>query len=184
MADSLTRLSRFLSLVLRHHPERIGLCLDRGGWADVDALISGARRAGVSLTVDRLQAVVATNTKQRFAFSDDGRRIRANQGHSTPVDLDLEPAVPPEVLYHGTGARFVPSIRRQGLSAQGRHHVHLSATEDTAAAVGRRHGRPVVLTVAAGSMHRAGRVFFCSVNGVWLTSSVPPGYLAVPSGSG
>lgn len=171
------RLSRFLSLVLRHHPERVGLHLDRGGWADVDELIACAQRADVPLTIDRLRAVVAGNTKQRFALSPDGRRVRANQGHSIPVDLGLVAVVPPRHLYHGTATQSLPAIRRNGLTGRGRNHVHLSGDRETAIAVGRRHGEPVVLTVAAGEMHRQGHVFQRSVNGVWLTEVVPPRFL-------
>ena len=174
---ALTRLSKFLSLVLRHAPERAGVVLDAAGWAEVDALIAGARRAGVALDRARLERVVRDNDKQRFAFSPDGRRIRASQGHSVAVDLGLTPEAPPETLYHGTAARHLDAIRREGLRPGRRTHVHLSADAATAASVGRRHGRPVVLGVAAGAMHRAGHAFVRSANGVWLTDAVPPEYL-------
>lgn len=171
------RLSKFLSRVLRHDPASIGVTLDAQGWADVDALLEGARRAGVPLTREALERVVAENDKQRYALSDDGRRIRANQGHSIPVDLGLEPVAPPEHLYHGTADRFVAAIRHDGLLPRRRTHVHLSPDEATAARVGARHGRPVVLTIDAGRMQRDGHVFYLSDNGVWLTERVPSEYL-------
>jgi putative RNA 2'-phosphotransferase len=173
----LVRVSKFLSLVLRHDPGKIGLTLDAAGWAEVDELIAAAARAGVEIDRETLARVVAESDKQRFALSPDGGRIRANQGHSVEVDLGLEPRTPPEVLYHGTASRFVDSIRGSGLHAASRTHVHLSADEETARRVGQRHGSPVVLTVAAGRMHRDGRPFFRSANGVWLTDAVPAEYI-------
>ncbi|HYH80149.1 MAG TPA: RNA 2'-phosphotransferase [Longimicrobium sp.] len=183
MDPQLVRVSKFLSLVLRHDPGKIGLKLDATGWADVGELLAGAARAGVRLDRETLARVVAANEKQRFALSDDGTRIRANQGHSVEVDLGLEPRTPPEVLYHGTATRFIESIRRSGLHSAGRTHVHLSADEATARSVGQRHGRPVVLTVAAGRMHRDGRPFFRAANGVWLTDEVPPEYIGFGEGT-
>jgi putative RNA 2'-phosphotransferase len=180
MQPSLVRLSKFLSLVLRHQPERVGLTLDPEGWADVDELLARARQAGVQLTRPLLEQVIADNDKQRFAFSDDRSRIRASQGHSIPVDLGLSAVDPPELLYHGTAGRSVAQIRRQGLNGRGRNHVHLSATPATAHAVGSRHGRPVVLTVEAGRMARDGHLFYRSANGVWLTAAVPAAYLVFP----
>jgi len=174
---TLVRLSKFLSLVLRHDPGRIGLTLDPAGWAEVDELIAAAARSGVEIDRETLARVVAENDKQRFALSPDGNRIRANQGHSVEVDLGLEPRTPPELLYHGTASRFVDSIRGSGLHAAGRMHVHLSPDEETARRVGQRHGAPVVLTIAAGRMHRDGRPFFLSANGVWLTNAVPAEYI-------
>lgn len=176
MADSLVRTSKFLSLVLRHEPEKIGLQLDPQGWVPIDELLSRAA-PHLPLTQELLHEVVRTSDKQRFAISEDGTRIRANQGHSVPVELGLAPQVPPEQLYHGTATRFLDSIRKQGLLRGDRHHVHLSATE-TAVKVGARHGQPVVLIVNAGDMHRAGHVFFRSDNGVWLVEHVPPSFLA------
>lgn len=178
MDPSLVRLSKFLSLVLRHAPERAGVALDAAGWADVEALLAGARRAGVALDRGALERVVDENEKQRFALSPDGARIRASQGHSVPVDLQLAPSVPPDTLYHGTATRHLLAIRREGLSPGRRTHVHLSADEATAGAVGRRHGRPTVLRVAAGAMERDGYTFVRSANGVWLTRAVPPAYLS------
>ena len=180
MDSALVRLSKFLSLVLRHAPERAGVTLDAAGWVDVDALVAGARRAGVALDRAALERVVRENDKQRFALSPDGRRVRASQGHSLTVDLGLAPEPPPDTLYHGTATRNVDAIRREGLRPGRRTHVHLSTDATTAAAVGQRHGRPVVLRVAAGAMHRAGHAFVRSANGVWLTGAVPPRYLAYP----
>lgn len=174
------RVSRFLSLVLRHKPETIGITLDRGGWARVDELLAGARRVGVPLTMGLLQVVVAQNDKQRFSFSEDGLRIRAKQGHSIPVDLGLEPQPPPELLYHGTATRFLQSIRERGLLPGNRAHVHLSLDVRTAVSVGKRHGRPVVLVVQAGRMHRDGLGFYLSENGVWMTRHVPVEYVIFP----
>jgi len=172
-----TRVSKFLSLVLRHNPHKAGLVLDDAGWIPVDELLAGSARAGVTFTREELAIVVAENDKKRFAFSPDGARIRASQGHSIEVELEYEPLVPPEVLFHGTADRFLESIRQSGLLKQSRNHVHLSLDRDTAIKVGTRHGRPVVLTVAASKMHEAGHVFYLSANGVWLTEHVPPEFL-------
>ena len=180
MASSLVRVSKFLSLVLRHDPARTGIVLDPAGWADVEALLSAAQRSGISLDRATLERVVAENDKQRFALTPDGARIRANQGHSVPVNLGLAPQVPPVVLYHGTAARHVESIRRQGLQPGKRIHVHLSSDQATARTVGRRHGSPVVLQIAAGRMHDAGFQFLRSENGVWLTDQVPVQYITIP----
>src|SRR5262249_29693794 len=177
MNKSLVETSKFLSLVLRHRPEAIGMTLDDEGWIDVDVLLAAAARHGRSISRDQLADVVATNDKQRFSFSPDGRSIRANQGHSIDVDLALAPLEPPELLYHGTVERFIPSIREKGLIRGQRHHVHLSGDRETAARVGQRRGKPVVLIVESGRMHRAGHQFFRSANGVWLTDTVPPEFL-------
>lgn len=176
--------SKFLSLVLRHQPEEIGIALDEAGWVSVEELLAACGRRGVHLTRAELEEVVATNDKKRFAFSEDGARIRASQGHSVPVELGYAPAVPPETLYHGTGAQSVASIREQGLLPRSRQHVHLSPDHATAVKVGQRHGRPVVLEVRAGEMHRAGHVFHLSANGVWLTERVPAEYLEFPDRGG
>lgn len=173
--------SKFLSLILRHSPETIGLRLDSQGWADVDELLRLAQAAGKRLSLPLLQRVVAENDKRRFSFSDDGRRIRANQGHSLDVDLALTPSVPPDMLYHGTATRFLDSIRAQGLLPGSRQHVHLSIEEATAIKVGARHGKPTVLIVRAAAMVAAGRLFWLSANGVWLTETVPVEYLEFPS---
>ncbi len=181
MDRKLVRISKFLSLVLRHKPETIGLSLDQGGWARVDELIVASNRSGVSLDEGLLREVVEQNDKQRFAFSDDGLRIRASQGHSIPVELGLEPLVPPEFLYHGTATRFLESIKKRGLVPGNRLHVHLSPDEPTAVRVGQRHGKPVVLTVRAGHMHANGFTFYLSANGVWLTERVPAEYIEFPN---
>jgi len=166
--------------VLRHEPHLIGITLDDAGWVAVDDLLEGCRRKGHALTFYELQQIVQTSDKQRFALSEDMKRIRANQGHSVPVELGYEPAVPPELLYHGTADRFLDSIRATGLEKRARHHVHLSDRTETAAAVGSRHGKLVVLEVAAGVMHREGIAFFRTTNGVWLTDHVPTRYLTFP----
>ena len=182
--STVVRLSKFLSLVLRHRPESIGLALDDAGWANVDELLRQANKAGVPLTRELLQQVVAQNDKQRFALSTDGQRIRASHGQSIPVSLDLSAVMPPDVLYHGTTTRFLASIRRQGLTPRGRQYVHLSSDTETARAVGRRHGEPVVLTVRAREMHRDGYLFYHSASGIWLTEAVPVSYLVFPASDG
>ena len=170
-------MSRFLSLILRHEPQKIGLQLDAQGWVAVDELLAALQQHSQPLTRTQLEHIVETNNKKRFAFSDDGLCIRANQGHSVEIELGYEPATPPAVLYHGTATRFLDSIRAQGLVKGARHHVHLSADEATAHIVGSRHGKPVVLTVDAAAMHAAGCAFYLSANGVWLTEHVPVAYL-------
>lgn len=171
------RISRFLALVLRHDPGRIGLALDDHGWVDVDDLLAACARSGFALTAAELREVVATNSKQRFAFDLDARRIRANHGHSVAVDLGLAPVAPPPVLYHGTSTRALDRIRREGLLPMGRTHVHLCADVAKAEAVGRRHGPVVVLGVDGAAMHGDGHRFLLAANGVWLTGAVPPAYL-------
>ena len=180
MRSEVVRDSKFLSFVLRHRPDQIGLDLDENGWADVEELIAKARAAGRTLTLERIHRAVAENDKQRFSLSEDGRRIRARQGHSVAVDLGLEPTAPPEILYHGTARRFLDSIRASGLTPGNRHHVHLSPDEVTARKVGQRHGPPVILRVRAGVMHDAGHRFFLSENGIWLTAAVPVSFLEFP----
>jgi putative RNA 2'-phosphotransferase len=180
MSQDLTRVSKFLSLVLRHKPEEIGLTLDENGWASVEELIDRANRSGRKLDRAIIEQVVATSDKKRFALSPDGTRIRANQGHSVDVDLALEPRQPPEILFHGTATRFLESIREQGLLPGNRQQVHLSLDEATAVKVGQRHGKLVVLKVRSGEMWRTGIKFFCSENGVWLTDRVSPEHLEVP----
>lgn len=180
MAHDRVKISKLLSLVLRHEPETIGLSLDAQGWTSVDDLIARANAHGNTLTREILAAVVATSDKQRFALSSDGSRIRANQGHSVGVDLGLAVREPPSTLFHGTADRFLASIRAQGLVRGSRHHVHLSRDEATAVVVGSRHGRPVILNVQAGRMHAAGHVFHLTDNGVWLTDAVPPEFIDFP----
>lgn len=171
-------LSKFLSLVLRHEPERLGLKLDSAGWVSVDELLAAISRQKTPITRERLEQIVATSEKKRFAFDETGTKIRASQGHSVDVELGYEPQVPPEILYHGTVEKFLPSIRTQGLIKGERHHVHLSADQTTAIKVGERRGKPVLLTVRSGEMQRAGHVFFRSANGVWLTEHVPAVFLS------
>ena len=180
MNRKLVRISKFLSLVLRHKPERIGLSLDQGGGAKVDELLLKVNQAGVSLNKDLLQWVVDNNDKQRFCFSQDRQRIRANYGHSLPVDLDFAPSKPPEFLFHGTATRFVESIKRLGLVPKKRNHVHLSPDQQTALKVGGRHGQPIVLTIQTGRMYECGFHFFRSTNGIWLTERVPAEHILFP----
>ncbi|PWU12390.1 MAG: RNA 2'-phosphotransferase [Verrucomicrobia bacterium] len=175
----LIRTSKFLSLILRHEPQRVGIRLEEAGWIPVGELLEAVNRHGAPLTLEELKYVVATNDKKRFAFSEDGTRIRASQGHSVEVDLQYEAQPPPELLYHGTPERFVASIRANGLNKGQRHHVHLSPDPETATKVGQRRGRPVVLTIRAGDMHRQGHVFYRSANGVWLVDYVPPQFIEV-----
>src|SRR5262245_12469203 len=178
MDNRAVRISKFLSLVLRHQPEKIGLGLSESGWASVAQLIEASRKHGVEFTLEELQNVVAGNDKKRFSLSEDGLWIRANQGHSIEVKLGNAPNATPKIIYHGTAERFLASIKQQGLIKGKRHHVHLSADVDTATKVGRRHGKPVVLKVEAGLMHRDGFVFYLSANGVWLTEHAPIQYLS------
>ena len=173
---SLNKTSKFISLILRHRPEVIGIELDEHGWADVGELIAGVAKSR-AFDMEMLEEIVRTDSKQRYSFNEDRTLIRANQGHSIPVDVELEQKEPPEVLYHGTGEKFVSSIDRQGLLPKSRLYVHLSPDEATARNVGRRHGKPVVYEVMAGQMARDGKAFFLSVNGVWLTKAVPAEYL-------
>src|SRR3989441_2699111 len=171
------RASKFLSLILRHEPERVGLKLGDAGWVGVDELLQAVNSHGVSLTLDELKHIVATSDKKWFAFSEDALRIRASQGHSVEVDLQYPPQPPPELLYHGSAARFLDTIHPHGLQKMQRHDVHLSAGTSGAIQVGGRHGKPVVLTIRAGDMHPAGFVFRCSANGVWLVDHVPPEFI-------
>lgn len=166
-------ISKFLSYVLRHQPEAIGLSLDKEGWAVISDLIRLSVREGHLLDTVRLHHIVETSDKKRFTISDDGLRIRAAQGHSTPqVNITHKKLTPPEMLYHGTATRFMPAIRQQGLLPSSRQYVHLSSDEDTAIRVGQRHGIPTVLKIKALSMHEQGFAFFQAENGVWLTESV------------
>ncbi|MEV0526811.1 RNA 2'-phosphotransferase [Streptomyces sp. NPDC050439] len=174
------KVSKYLSRHLRHQPERIGLTLDENGWVEIDALVAAAAAHGFRFTRAELEHVVATNDKQRFAV--EGGRIRASQGHSVDIDLDLPPATPPAYLFHGTVGRSIAAIRVEGLRPMNRHAVHLSPDRETATRVGARRGRPVVLSVDTGAMHRDGHVFQVSANGVWLTAAVPPEYLRFPTG--
>ena len=177
MDRRLVQISKTLSKHLRHKPEALGLNLETGGWVDVDALLGALARKGFSLSREELDQVVAQNDKQRFSFDPTRTRIRANQGHSVEVDLELMPLEPPETLYHGTHDAALETIFRHGLQRMSRHHVHLSMDTQTAVRVGSRRGKGVILRVRALEMHRAGFVFYCSDNGVWLTDHVPPTYL-------
>jgi putative RNA 2'-phosphotransferase len=177
--QELKHLSKFMSLVLRHKPETIGLELDANGWAAVDALIAKMQAAGSAIDIDILNRIVATNQKKRFAFNETGTHIRASQGHSVIIELGYTPQQPPEILFHGTAAHNRDVILAEGLKKGARHHVHLSTSVDTAKQVGGRHGRPIVFTVLAAAMHNHGFVFYESENGVWLTDSVPAQYLTL-----
>lgn len=172
----LTRISKYMSLILRHKPEVIGIKLDAHGWADVNALLAGISKK-YPINRDILEEIVRSDEKQRYSFSEDGTKIRANQGHSIQVDVELTLIEPPETLYHGTAQRFAASIEAQGLLPQKRLYVHLSPDPETAEKVGRRHGEPVIYLVAAGQMYRDGYLFYQSANGVWLTKVVPAPYL-------
>lgn len=175
----LTEASKFLSYVLRHEPQALGLTLDREGWAPVDALIAAAAQHGRVLDRSLIEQVVTTSEKKRFALSADGSSIRAVQGHSTDsVAISFEEKVPPAVLYHGTATRFLESIRAHGLLPGSRQYVHLSEEMQTARSVGQRHGKPVVLTITAGVMHAQGFKFHQAQNGVWLTANVPLAFIA------
>jgi len=175
------KISKFLSLILRHKPVSIGLLLDENGWADVQELMAKSAAGGHAFSREELEEVVKLNDKQRFAFNEDKSRIRANQGHSVDVELLLEPCQPPELLFHGTVERFLGSIRAEGLRKMNRHHVHLSAERTTAEKVGSRRGEAVILAVRSGEMSRDGQVFFLSENGVWLTDAVPVKYIQFES---
>lgn len=179
MNPSLIRISKFISLVLRHDPGKIGLTLDSNGWASVDELLQKAPKLGLHFDRATLEQVVAENEKKRFAFSEDGQKIRASQGHSISVDLELQAVSPPDVLYHGTAERFRESILQKGLIPGSRNHVHLSADTQTATIVGKRHGKPIIFIVKAREMEQAGLLFYLSANQVWLTGHVPPQYLTL-----
>ena len=174
-----TQLSRFLSLVLRHKPETIGMTLDQNGWADVDLLIEGISRSGRHFTWEILDEIVVTDEKQRYMFSPNKKKIRASQGHSIDVDLELKPAKPPEFLYHGTAVNSVEQIKREGLKPRKRQYVHLSIDIEMATCVGARHGQPIILTVLAQQMYEAGQQFYLSENNVWLTTHVEPRFFQI-----
>lgn len=173
------QIGKFISLVLRHEPQKIGLTLDDAGWATVDDLLAGLARKGKRLSVAELEDLVMTNDKQRYSFNDDHTRIRANQGHSLKLDLQLTAMTPPEVLYHGTATRFLDAINEHGIQKRNRHHVHLAADYETAVTVGSRHGKPIVLVIDTVTMQRDGHTFYRSENGVWLTDTVPAQYFSV-----
>lgn len=176
----LEKISKFISLVLRHKPEAAGITLDSHGWANVDDLVIGINKnVTACFGIDDLETIVKTDKKGRYSFNSDKTAIRANQGHSIPVDLELEEVEPQELLYHGTSVKYVESIRQQGILPKSRLQVHLSADMDTALIVGARHGRPVIIVVDAGKMYKDGYKFYLSENGVWLTDIVPCQYLKV-----
>ncbi|MFJ3055859.1 RNA 2'-phosphotransferase [Herbaspirillum sp. NPDC087042] len=177
MNTTLVELSKFLSLVLRHKPDVLGLVLDPQGWIPVADLLASANKHGKNIDQALLEELVFTSDKKRFSFSPDGQKIRANQGHSVDVDLQFVAQEPPDILYHGTATRFLTAIRSEGLNKMQRLHVHLSANVDTATRVGARHGAPVVLRVDAKQMSQDGMHFFLSANGVWLTENVPSSYI-------
>lgn len=174
---NLENISRYMSLILRHKPDIIGISLDEHGWANVNELINGIAKNNAGFNMESLEEIVRTDSKQRYSFNDDKTLIRANQGHSIPVDIELEEKEPPEYLYHGTGEKYVESINRQGLIPKSRLYVHLSKNVKTAESVGERHGRPIVYLVHSGKMYKDGYKFYLSANGVWLTKKVPVEYL-------
>lgn len=169
-------ISKYIALILRHKPEVINITLDEHGWADVAALIEGINKTE-PFDMEMLEHIVATDNKQRYSFNDDKTLIRANQGHSVPVDVELEEVIPPDVLYHGTGEKYSAAIDEIGLIPKSRLYVHLSGDIETAVKVGRRHGKPVIYAVNCKKMHEDGHIFYRSVNGVWLTKRVPGEYL-------
>ena len=170
--------SKFISLILRHRPESIGIALDEHGWADVREMIDGINKSGKhTLDMETLEEIVRTDEKQRYSFNEDHTLIRANQGHSIPVDVELEEKIPPDVLWHGTGEKYVSSIDAQGLIPKGRLYVHLSSDMETARKVGSRHGKPVIYEIDCRGMSGDGYRFFLSANQVWLTKEVPVRYL-------
>ena len=170
-------LSVFISLVLRHNPDAAGIQLDEHGWANTEALISGINSTGRKINMELLEEIVATDNKKRYSFNENKTLIRANQGHSILVDVELKEQEPPEYLYHGTADRFLKSILNEGLKPMSRLYVHLSKDVETALKVGKRHGKPVVLKVCSGDMSRAGIKFYLSENGVWLTKDVECKYI-------
>jgi putative RNA 2'-phosphotransferase len=183
MNTNLIKISKFLSLVLRHAPETIHLDMDKNGWVIIQHLIDNARTyKNMPLNKDLIKTIVETNNKQRFIISDDGEKIRANQGHSIPVDLGLESQIPPDILYHGTATRFLGSIMRDGLKPMKRQYVHLSRTEEIAISVGKRHGKPIVLYINAKGMYEDGYKFYLSENKVWLTDTAPLKYITIRLG--
>ena len=178
-SNSDIKLGRFLSLVLRHNPQAAGISLDEHGWADVGELLAGVNRTGRRIDLPTLERIVRENNKQRYSFNGDHTKIRANQGHSLQVDIELREAEPPKYLYHGTATRFFPAIQREGIRKMSRQYVHLSGDFETAMAVGQRHGNPVVITVDAAAMAGDGVTFYRSENGVWLCEHVAPKYFQV-----
>lgn len=177
MEKSKEKLSVFISLILRHKPEKINIQLDKHGWADVNELLDGIRKTGRTINMELLEDIVATDNKKRYSFNDDRTKIRANQGHSISVDVELTSAVPPKVLYHGTAIKSLDFIKEEGITSQSRQYVHLSNDIETAKKVGARHGASVVLIVKAHEMYQDGYEFWISENKVWLCKSVPIKYI-------
>ena len=176
MKQDLNKISKYISLILRHKPEVVGIDLDEHGWANVDELIDGINKAQ-AFTKETLEEIVVTDNKQRYSFNENKTLIRANQGHSIPVDVELEEVVPPDVLYHGTANRFLTSIEEQGIKPMSRLYVHLSEDFNTAINVGKRHGKYAALSIDAKKMHEDGVKFYLSSNGVWLTKYIDPKYI-------
>lgn len=177
MTKKVKNISKFLSYVLRHNPDKLGITLDANGWTSVKTLLEKINVDNYSLSMETLEEVVATNNKKRFAFNEDKTMIRANQGHSVNIDLALQSKEPPNYLYHGTVEKFMESIREKGLIKGSRQHVHLSADKETAINVGSRRGKPIILTIRSGEMHAKGYTFYQSENGVWLTEAVPSEFI-------
>ena len=174
------RISKLMSLVLRHKPEHLDLNLDENGWVKVDLLLAAMQHQGLDVDRELFEEVVRDNDKQRFAFNEDRTQIRANKGHSIEVDVELEQKTPPSVQLHGTVEEFLDPIRESGLKKMNRQHVHLSGDLETANKVGSRRGKPVILQIDAAKMEKNGHVFYLSANGVWLTDHVPPSYISFP----
>jgi len=178
--DETKKLSKLLSYILRHNPAHLGIALDENGWTNVNVLLQQLNQSGPTITFDLLKHVVDTNEKRRFSFNDDLTMIRASQGHSIEIELNYTPQIPPRLLFHGTAEKNLAEIHITGLLKMSRHHVHLSADEETARKVGQRHGKPIVLSIASLQMHEKGYVFYVSDNGVWLTEHVPAGFIISP----
>ncbi len=180
MSNKNTRLSKYLSYMLRHNPQSIGIELDNAGWVSVESLIAASRKHGKDIRAKDIYEIIRHSDKQRFTLSRDGKYIRANYGHSINVELGYEPEQPPATLYHGTARRFVPTIRKQGLLPQNRQFVHLAVDRDSATTVGQRHGRPVILDIDSRGMYQDGYTCYQSDAGIWLTKRVPPSYISFP----
>lgn len=171
-------ISKYLSLILRHNPQTIGIILDDNGWANVEELMIKCNKKGVRFSIEDLEEIVETNDKKRFAFNEDKTKIRASQGHSINIDLALHPAIPPTFLYHGTAQKNIDIILSDGIKKMNRQHVHLSTNKETATKVGARHGKPVILTIMAEKMNEEGILFYQSENNVWLTDYIAPKYIS------
>jgi len=181
MNNNHVKISKFLSLVLRHSPQTIHLNMDKNGWVEIDELINNANKyKKINLNPDLIKLIVETNDKQRYLISDDGKKIRANQGHSIKIDLELESKIPPDTLYHGTASRFLDEIMKHGLKPMARQYVHLSPDEETALTVGKRHGEPIILCISAKEMHEENYKFYLSENKIWLTNEIPVKYIKLP----